>query len=357
MSDHSIIRWGIIGCGDVCEVKNGPPLYSLPGSTVTWAMRRDAEKVADFAHRHGIPHFTTDANELIDASDVDAVYIATPVDTHCDYALRVAAAGKACLVDKPMARSGRECDVMVKAFENAGRPLWVQYYRRGLDRFNRVKQLIDSGEIGRVSAIHYHLAQPRHQKAQQTLDAGRSLEWRLDVKLSGGGIVLDIGSHLLDVVDYMVGPLVEVVGKAANLASPYAAEDTVAMLASVGGDGPARGAIFSGTWDFAASEKLDELSIVGSKATIRLACFDHSRLTVIRGSESLTTDHPDPKQIGGPIIQTYLDELRGGPVSPSTGRSAARTSHVLDTVLSDYYGGRGDDFWDSPDTWPGNRQK
>src|SRR5262245_59268864 len=88
------LRWGIIGCGDVCEVKSGPALYKARGSALTWVMRRDGERARDFARRHGVARSTTDAAELIAAPDVDIVYIATPPGDHEAYALRVAAANK-----------------------------------------------------------------------------------------------------------------------------------------------------------------------------------------------------------------------------------------------------------------------
>jgi predicted dehydrogenase len=119
------IRWGIIGCGDVCEVKSGPALYKAAGSSVSIVMRRDGARAADFARRHGVPRHTTDADEVIESADVDIVYIATPPGDHEAYALRVAAAGKPCYVEKPMARSAADCRRMLEALERARRPRFV----------------------------------------------------------------------------------------------------------------------------------------------------------------------------------------------------------------------------------------
>ena len=131
------VKWGIIGCGNVCEVKSGPGFYKADHSELIIVMRRDAEKAADFAKRHGVPQSTSNADEVIHHPDVNAVYIATPPSTHCDYALRVAEAGKPCYVEKPMAMNHRECAQMVEAFKAKNLPLYVAYYRRRLPRFHK----------------------------------------------------------------------------------------------------------------------------------------------------------------------------------------------------------------------------
>src|SRR5262245_23135410 len=147
------VRWGMIGCGEVAEVKSGPGFQKANGSALVAVMRRDRVKAEDFANRHGIPRVHSQADALIDDPEVDAVYVATPPSSHCDLALRVAAARKPCLVEKPMATSHRECVRMVDAFRSAGAPLWVAYYRRALPRFLKVRELLDSGVIGRLASV------------------------------------------------------------------------------------------------------------------------------------------------------------------------------------------------------------
>src|SRR5262245_60223017 len=191
------IRWGIIGCGDVTEVKSGPGFQKAQGSELVAVMRRDRAKAADYAKRHGVGRWYDDADALIRDPQVDAVYVATPPGSHLEYALRVAAAKKPCYVEKPMARSHVECRRMIEAFERARVPLFVAYYRRALPRFVRAKELIESGALGRVTGCRYRMSRlylPNPAPA-----------WRLDAQQSGGGIFLDIGSHVLDVLDYLLG--------------------------------------------------------------------------------------------------------------------------------------------------------
>src|SRR5688572_4070812 len=204
------IRWGIIGCGDVCEVKSGPGFQKAEGSRLVAVMRRDPAKAADYARRHNVPRWYADADELIADPEVDAVYIATPPGSHEELARKVAAARKPCYVEKPMARNHAECLRMIEAFRVAKVPLFVAYYRRSLPRFVKAKQLIDEGRLGRVTGLVY-----QHTRLFR---ASQGQEWRLDPATAGGGLLLDLGSHALDLFDFLLGPLAEVKGTAARFA-------------------------------------------------------------------------------------------------------------------------------------------
>jgi 1,5-anhydro-D-fructose reductase (1,5-anhydro-D-mannitol-forming) len=111
--DRTLIRWGMIGCGDVTEVKSGPGFQKAAGSALMAVMRRNGGLAADYARRHGVPRCYDRADALLADDEVDAVYIATPPDTHADYALLAAAASKPAYVEKPMARHTPECDRMI----------------------------------------------------------------------------------------------------------------------------------------------------------------------------------------------------------------------------------------------------
>ncbi len=150
-----VIRWGILGCGDVTEVKSGPGFYQRRGSELVAVMRRDGGKAADYARRHGVPKWYDDAEKLIGDKEVDAVYVATPPGTHELYAMKVLAAGKPCYVEKPMSRNWAEAKRMVEGFKAAGVPLFVAYYRRALPRFLKVKELIESGALGRIQRVNW----------------------------------------------------------------------------------------------------------------------------------------------------------------------------------------------------------
>jgi 1,5-anhydro-D-fructose reductase (1,5-anhydro-D-mannitol-forming) len=334
------VRWGIIGCGNVTEVKSGPGLRGARDSRLVAVMRRDAALAEDYARRHGVPRWYSDADALVADPEVDAVYVATPPGSHLEHALRACRAGKPAYVEKPMARNHTECVRMIGAFRDADLPLYVAYYRRGLPRFLKVKDLVDGGALGTVTSVACAF--------YRDLDAAH-LPWRLDAEQSGGGLAMDLASHALDVIDFLLGPLAQVHGAAANLASACAVEDSV-TLSFRAGRAPG-----IGIWNFASSETQDMLLVTGTEARAQLSVFGNEPVRLVRGGSVTEFDLPNPDHIQQPLIQTVVDDLLGRGASPSTGESAARTSYVLDRALAGYYGGRDDEFWTRPDTWPGRR--
>ncbi len=325
------IRWGIIGVGAVTEVKSGPALYKAEHSTVVAVMRRTPHLAEDYARRHGIPRWTTDADALIHDPEVDAVYIATPPDTHLPYTLQVAAAGKAVYVEKPMARSAAECARMIAACEAAGVPLWVAYYRRRLPRFEQARALIQDGTLGEVRAVRLTLTQPLPAE----LDPA-DLPWRFRPAIAGGGLLLDVGSHMLDWIDYALGPIAEAHGYAANQGGAYPAEDSVtgAWVHESGVQG-------SGLWCFAADRRTDQIEVIGDAGRLTFPCYSEDPLVLTTPAGEQTFPIANPAHIQGPLVQSIVNELNGGDPCPSTGVSAARTSGVMDTLLHDWRARRG----------------
>src|SRR5688572_2462882 len=273
------IRWGIIGCGDVCEVKSGPAFQKCDGSALVAVMRRDGAKAADFARRHGVPRWYDDADKLIHDDEVDAVYVATPPGAHEHYALRVAAAGKPCYVEKPMARSYAECRRMIEAFRAAQRPLFVAYYRRAMPRFVRAKEMIDAGRIGRVTGCTY-----RHTRLYWP---DPKPQWRLDPEHSGGGLLLDLGSHTLDILAWLLGEFVEFGGCASNFSSTVV-EDAVALHFKTDS-----GVIGAASWNFAGATKEDLITIDGTEGRMMLSTFgDDLRVETGAGVEEMKIPNP-----------------------------------------------------------------
>lgn len=353
-----MIRWGIIGCGNVTEVKSGPGFQKAQGSSLVAVMRRNGELAEDYARRHNVPRWYTSADELIGDSEVDAVYVGTPPGTHLEYALRVCAAGKPAYIEKPMARNHAECQRMVEAFAAKQTPLFIAYYRRGLARFIKVKELIQTGRIGDVTSFCYRYAAPLSPSlSSSSLPRERetnmqTLPWRLIAEHAGGGLFMDLGSHTLDILDFILGPLEAASGIAANQASPYDVEDTVALCCRT-----QAGALGSLVWNFAAGVSEDVIEINGTDGCVSLSTFgaEPVRLETENGAESF--DGSLPEHVQQPLIQTIVDELLGsGSTAPSTGVSAARTARVMDLALESYYGSRDDEFWNRPQTWPGLRK-
>jgi len=319
------VRWGIIGAGAVTERKSGPGLQRAERSSLAAVMRRDGEKAADFARRHDVPRWYDDADQLVADPEVDAVYVATPPGSHREHVLRAAAAGKPVYVEKPMARTAEECEEMIAACSRAGVPLFVAYYRRAMPRFVRVKELLDGGAVGEVRAVAVRL-----EKGAGTWEPGH-LPWRFQPEIAGGGLFVDLGSHTLDLLDHLLGPIETVAGAATNLAGRYPAEDHVAAAFTF-----ASGVVGTGLWAFDAAQRRDEVEIVGTAGSLRFSSFGEEPLLLRTAGGEERIDAPYPEVVQQPLIQTVVDELTGHGACPSTGESALRTARVVDALLADY---------------------
>lgn len=318
-----IIRWGIIGCGEVTEVKSGPGFQKAEGSRLVAVMRRNSELAADYAKRHGVPKWYDDADKLIHDPDVDAIYIATPPSTHKDYVLRCAAAGKPVLVEKPMALSHAECIEMNAACAAAGVPLFVAYYRRSLPRYVKIKSLVDGGAIGEV-----RMANSRFHRPPLARDTDPSQFWRIDPALAGGGHFVDMAGHALDFLDHVLGPIEQVAGFAGNQADLYAAEDIVSGCFRF-----ASGAQGVGQWCYSVAEQLDQTELIGTRGSLRFTIFDDSPIELEVDGKRESIAISNPPHVHQPYIQSVVDSLLGRGNSPSDGESGARASWVMDRLL------------------------
>ena len=358
---NKTVGWGIVGCGDVADRKSGPAFNGVPGSRLVSVMRRDGQAAEKFARRHGATNWTTQADDVISHPDVDVVYIATPPALHLEYALAVAAAGKACLVEKPAGRSLAEFRQMYEAFGRASLPLFVSYYRRHLPRFLKVKAILESGSLGRIVAINYRMDKRPREKG-----------WAVDVAQSGGGHFYGLAGHMLDLFDDWFGPL-EYAGSATVNSIPRdTAEDAVSLSFSTPG-----GAAGSAAWNFAASQSGDELTIDGTRGRITMrgtaidkpvhVDYEHEariRLCKTRAErffcqlrEGLGLPARDSHRFERvssphrPLVAAITARLAAGDDCRGVADAPLRTAQLVDQVLSPYYGGRSDAFWLRPSTW------
>lgn len=320
------IRWGIIGVGDVTEVKSGPAFYKAENSALIAVMRRNGEKAQDFARRHGVPRWYDDGDALINDPEVDAVYIATPTYAHKDYTLKAAAAGKPVYCEKPMALSHAECQEMIAACKQANVPLWVGYYRRAMPRFLKIKDLIANGEIGDIRRVTTTVLRPSAVKPGTPKS---ELHWHFLPELSRGGQVMDVGCHQIDLLQDYFGDIAEVTGSAERHSSLYDVPDaaTASFRFTSGVTGFAE-------WSFVASESFDETMIEGSAGTIRFAVFEPTPFTLTNEAGAQIFDIGYPPHVHQPMVETIIAELNGQGKCPSTGETAVRTSWVFDQILA-----------------------
>jgi predicted dehydrogenase len=317
------IRWGIIGCGNVTEKKSGPAYQKVDGFELKAVMRRNFKMAEAFARRHHVPEYYDDADKIINHSGIDAIYIATPPDSHKYYALKVAEAGKPCCVEKPMAVNYHESLEIQQIFKTKNLPLFVAYYRRSLPRFNKIKELLESGEIGQVHHISWQL-----NKSPDADELAGAYKWRTDVKIAAAGHFDDLASHGLDLFAYLLGNFKEAKGISLNQQGLYTSMDAVTACWQ-----HKSGVTGSGGWNFGSHEYKDEVLIYGDQGEIQFAVFDKKPIilktpTTVR---KYRIDHPENIQLYH--VQNMREHLLGKRIHPSTGETALHTAWVMDKIL------------------------
>jgi predicted dehydrogenase len=326
------IKWGIIGCGNVTEVKSGPAFSKVNNSELVAVMRRNGEYAKDYALRHNVPRWYDDSDSLINDPEVNAVYVATPPGSHAEYAIKAMMAGKPVYVEKPMAASYSECQEMNRVSRETGVPLFVAYYRRMLPGFLKVKELIDSGSIGKPIFFSVRYFSSPHKE-----DFLNPLPWRVFPEISGGGYIFDLGSHQLDFIDYVLGPIEQTSSLAFNLSGLYDPEDFVSASFKC-----ENGTVGTGVWNFTAPQYLNEdtIEIAGDKGSIHFSCFDFSPIRITIEGKTSFTENPRPEHVQQPFIETIVAELNGYGECPGTGITAARTNRVLDKITGKVSGSK-----------------
>ncbi|MBC8052346.1 MAG: Gfo/Idh/MocA family oxidoreductase [Sphingobacteriaceae bacterium] len=317
------IKWGIIGCGDVTEVKSGPGFSKADKSELVAVMRRDAVKASDYAKRHNVPKWYTDADALIMDPEVDAVYVATPPLYHLEYTLAALKAGKPVYVEKPMTLNAEDAKEMAEAEARYNSKLSVAHYRRALPLFIKIKELLDSGTIGDVRCVDLKMLQPH----QSDLITKTDDNWRVNPDVSGGGLFHDLAPHQLDLMLFFFGKVKSYSGFAVNQAGYYPADDLVTgeILFE-------NSIIFKGIWCFTVppEEQTDLIEIVGSKGKIRFAVFGQDYYEICKSGKTEHFEIATPEHIQQPMIQKVVNYFLGEEENPSTASTGLEVMSIID---------------------------
>jgi len=320
------VQWGFIGCGEVTEKKSGPAFSLIDGSKVVAVMSRTKEKARSYAERHQIRKWYTDPQELIDDPDVNAVYIATPPSTHATYSIMAMKSGKPVYVEKPLSSNYEDCNRINRISEKTGVPCFVAYYRRFLPYFQKVKGLIDNGTIGTVLNVQIRFSVP-----PRDLDYNRTnLPWRVQPDIAGGGYFYDLAPHQIDLLQCILGPIIEAKGYSANRGGLYETEDDVSACFRF-----ASGLPGSGSWCFVGHEsaKMDRIEIIGNKGQICFSVFTYDPITLHteRGREEIIIENPPHIQL--PLIKLVVEHLQQKSICTCDSVSATSVNWVVDRIL------------------------
>jgi len=322
-----LISWGFIGCGEVTEKKSGPAFNEVEGSHIEAVMSRNELKARSYAERHHIHKWYTDAQELIDDPDINAIYIATPPSSHVTFAIMAMRAGKPVYVEKPLASSYEDCVRINRISKETGIPCFVAYYRRYLPYFKSVKDIVNNGVLGKIINIQVRFSVP-----PRDLDytSKKELPWRLQPDISGGGYFYDLAPHQLDLLQDIFGVIVKAHGYCANMAHLYSTEDTISACFRF-----ENGLVGSGAWCFVGhqSAKEDCIEVIGERGTLSFSVFNYDPIRLVTSDGTTNLVVPNPPYVQLPIIKNVIEDLQGISMCTCTSVSATPVNWVMDRIL------------------------
>ena len=328
----SILKWGLIGCGDIAQKRVAPALRDLPNCELLAIARSRPDLAESFANQFGARKWYSTWQELLADSDIDAVYIATPVHLHAAQTIAAAESGKHVLCEKPMAMNVKECDEMIAACGANGVQLGIAYYRRFYPVIERIKSVIASGEIGKpvlvqINAFEWFDPQPEHPRY-----------WLVKRELAGGGPMFDFGCHRIEALVNIFGPVKYVTSIVSNVVFSREVEDTASALFQ----------FESGTCGVlsvthAASEPRDTLDVFGTQGSISVPVLNAAVMRIRTSNGERVEAHPRAANSHQPLIEDFVQAAlanRQPAVSGEVGRMVA-------TIEGQIYAS-GLSLWDSP---------
>lgn len=318
------VSWGIIGVGDVAEVKSGPAFNKAKRSELLAVMRRNPEKAEDFARRHGVSSWYSSVDEILAREDIDAIYIATPPSSHRELAIKALEAGKHVYLEKPVCLTADEARQIKPVLDKSGKKLVVAHYRRGLESFRTVKKILDAGEIGEICFVQIRVLQRRDASFLTITNDN----WRENPAISGGGLFTDIAPHQIDLMLHFFGEVKEASGRALNRSKITEADDYVSgtMLFE-------SGIPFEGLWSFSMDHQehcLDSCEIFGSEGKLTFSFFGEE-LSIFRKGVNNILNFTNPENIQQPMIQSTVDYILGSGDNPCSLDEGIACMEILDS--------------------------
>lgn len=321
------VRWAMIGTGQVTEVKSGPGLYKSEYSKLIGVYNLDYDQATDWANRHGVDKVYKSVEDILADPEVDVVYVATPPKFHYQYTMDILNAGKIPYVEKPIANTYEECLEIQKLSEEKGIPVYVAFYRRGVDKFLKIKELLDNGVIGDVRQVYVTQTQ---EVEDSELDRN-NLPWRVIPAISGGGKFLDMGVHVLDCLIMYFGEIETMDGIVENKGGYYDADDTVVATFKF-----SNGIVGVGNWCYVADKNENKVEIIGNKGRIIYDGLSAKKVTIEKDGKIETLTFEEPEHAAMPFQQAVVHELVGKKESQASFAQSMNTVKITDMLLKSY---------------------
>jgi len=319
-----IIKWGIIGCGDVAEVKSGPAFQKTAYSELVAVMRRNGAKAKDFAERHHVPFWYDSVKAVLNHPEINAVYIATPPSTHLEIAKQCLAANKFVYLEKPITIDTKEAKQLAEIVSENNK-IVVAHYRRKLPAFQKVKELLDANSIGKVLFADIQIL----QSTKASIIAKTDDNWRLKPETSGGGYFHDIAPHQIDLMYHYFGDIKNAQGYATSNKNNKVADIVNGIIEFE------NGVQFRGIWNFMVSEQevKDECKIYGEKGTITFSFYGEKVFLNTTDKEEVFS-FENPAHVQQPLIEQTVQYFLGNTTNPCSIKDGVEVMKILDVFTT-----------------------
>lgn len=320
------IVWGIIGCGDVCEVKSGPAFSKIDNSYLQAVMRRDGEKAKDFAKRHNVDEYYSSGDDIINHKEINAVYIATPPAYHEFYAIKAMEAGKSVYIEKPLTLNAKSCEKLIECARQNKVKATGAYYRRKLPLFLKVKEIIENKELGDIRCVNIKtFVSPTKNKIANSEEF-----WRVDPNISGGGLFHDIAPHQLDIIYWLLGAPIDMIGKSINQTNNYEAPDVINFNGYTKDN-----ILINGVWLFNVHNNSteDSCQIIGENGFVEFSFFNAPKLKIMLNNNENIVNFSNPEHIQQPMISSVVRYFMGKEENPCSLEEALISMKMLDSTI------------------------
>jgi len=319
--DMDKVRWLLVGAGDIARKRVAPAMHDAKDAEIVGVCSRRHECVQALANEFDASESYTDFDEALEATQADAVYLATPVYYHVDHAIKTLQSGKHVLIEKPLGLNARECEPLLNAATQSGCKAACAYYRRFFPRFEMAKQMIEAGEFGRVVSVRMAY----HAWFDPSPDDPKY--WRVQKAKAGGGALYDMGSHMFDFLIALFGLPQCVYARCENLVHNWDVEDSasVVMILQNGAQ-----VVFSCGWN--SQTWRHEMEIIGTKARLTWSPFDSGAVLKTVGRETESLDLPNAQNVHGPLIEDFVQAVLTNRAPRVPLEAAAQTNLLLDAI-------------------------
>ena len=331
------VGWGIIGCGWVARDYVAPAIAASTNGQLVALCDLNEQALAAVQPADTALLRTTSLAEFVQTPGLQAVYVATPNAHHARIVQDLAAAGLPVLCEKPLARTADEAAGMVAAAEAAGTLLATAFDQRFHPAHVRLRELIQAGQLGRVTCVRIHYACWTPADWVPDTDQGTYQNWRISAEEAGGGAMIDLAPHGLDLVQTLLNePLTTVVALTQQRIHDYPVDDGAVLIGRT-----ASGVLFSQAVAYNCPDQFPRrtLEVIGDQGRVLAVntmgqtpggtlTLTHSDGTV----EDVAFDpHASPFQRQ---VEAFADAVQSGQSFPFSPARDLHTMRLLDAATA-----------------------